>query len=233
MPPQPLSSMRRDAMVNIDPISLRIYPDLARKIADVIATWSQIECNLGVILARMLGAGVRSSMAMYLALNSSSAQTAALEAAAKISLSPERLELFSALCVLVKRASGHRNRMAHNLWGTSNELPDALVLLSPDAVLALHTNNAEYMANWREGKHVVDPSTLPRLDLSECFVYRENDFREIILELTDLWSHTSTFAYLLVIDEPPNGTQYRLLTGAPRIREELEKARTLRERAQK
>jgi hypothetical protein len=228
MPPQPLLSVRRDAAVNVEPITLRQYPDLARSISDVIATWSQVECNLGVLLARMLGAAARPSMAMYSALSSSAAQMAALQAAADVALSRERLELFGALLILVKRAATKRNKIAHWLWGTSVQVPNALILLNPDAVHGLHTQNAEYMAACKNGQTVADPSTLPPLDLSEAFVYRQQEFTEILAEIDEVRSLTVSFALMLVIDEPPNGVQYQMLTNAPQIRIELEKARQRR-----
>jgi hypothetical protein len=230
MPPQPLLSVRRDAAVNVEPITLRQYPDLARSISDVIATWSQVECNLGVLLARMLGAAARPSMAMYSALSSSAAQMAALQAAADVALSRERLELFGALLILVKRAATKRNKIAHWLWGTSVQIPNALILLNPDAVHGLHTQNAEYMAAFKNGQTVADhPSTLPPLDLSEAFVYRQQEFTEILAEIDEVRSLTVSFVFMLVIDEPPNGVQYQMLTNAPQIRIEFEKARQRRQ----
>jgi hypothetical protein len=168
-------------------------------------------------------------MAMYGALTSTQAQMAALQAAAKASLSPEHLELFSALLVVVKRSAVHRNKVAHWLWGISEQVPDALILVNPDAVLDLHTNNGEYMARWKEGKKVPDPSTLPGLDLSEAFVYGEQEFREIIDDLTDVWSLTNSFAFLIISGATPNDVQFQMLSVSPRIQTELEKARKSRQ----
>ena len=162
------------------------------------------------------------------ALSSSAAQMAALQAAADVALSRERLELFGALLILVKRAATKRNKIAHWLWGTSVQVANALILLNPDAVHGLHTQNAKFMAAFKNGQTVADPSALPPLDLSEAFVYRQQEFTEILAEIDEVRSLTVSFALMLVIDEPPNGVQYQMLTNAPQIRMELEKARQRR-----
>jgi hypothetical protein len=162
MPPQPLLSVRRDAAVNVEPITLRQYPDLARSISDVIATWSQAECNLGVLLARMLGAAARPSMAMYSALSSSAAQMAALQAAADVALSRERLELFGALLILVKRAATKRNKIAHPC---RSRTPSSYSTPMPSTDSILRTRNtwlrSKMVKQWRIHQRYL-PSIYPR-----------------------------------------------------------------------
>jgi hypothetical protein len=225
MPPQPLTSINRNAKFSADPISIRRYPELAGYISDVIATWGHVECSLGVILARMLGGAARPSMAMYTAIVSTSAQMAALQAAAEEVLSPERLELMGALLIVVKRAAAKRNKIAHWIWGISLEVPDALVLIPPTAVLTLHTTNSEYMAAFKAGQSVPNPSTLPGLDLTKAYAYRDEHFMDIIDEITEVWSNAISFAYMLIAEDQPNGVQYQMLCNAPQIRTELEKAK--------
>lgn len=222
MPPQPLLSKCRDATLSADYLALRQHPTLAASIAEITATWAQIECNLGVILARMLGAAARASMAMYGALKST-AQMAALQAAADATLTPERLELFGVMIAVVKRAAFKRNRVVHWLWGELPQVPNALVLTPPEAVLGLHTKNAEYLADFKAGRPVPDPSTLAPLDLSKSFVYQEKDFAEIIDELTKVHYLTASFALMLVMEDQPDGVQYQMLCNA--LRTDLEKAR--------
>lgn len=113
MPPQPICSVRRNATASVDHLTLRRHPDLAARVADIIAIWSCIDLQLGAILAFMVKGDVRSSIAMYSALTSSQAQMAVLEAAARISLSPDDLNLFGAVLTLVKRAGAKRNKLAH------------------------------------------------------------------------------------------------------------------------
>ncbi len=144
MPPQPIRSVRRNATVQLDPFALRRHPDLAARVAEIIAVWSRVDSELGGILAYMLKGGARPSIAMYSALTSSAAQMAALEAAARVSLSPDDLGLFRAILVLVKRAGAKRNKIAHWLWGDSPEIPEALLLVDPEAVLLQHVNTKEF-----------------------------------------------------------------------------------------
>jgi hypothetical protein len=143
MPPQPLLSKCRDAKVSVDPLVLRQHPTLAASIADITATWAHIECNLGVILARMLGAAARTSMAMYAALKSTTAQMDALQAAAAATLTPERLELFGVMIAVVKRAALKRNRVVHWLWGESPQVPNARTyrVALPDGFFRIDAGN--------------------------------------------------------------------------------------------
>ena len=104
-------------------------------------------------------------------------------------------------------------------------IPNALVLINPDAVHVLHTRNAEYMAAHKRGDPVPDPATLPALDLSEAFVYRARDFAEIISEIDEARSLTTTFALMLILEENPNGALFQQLSASPQIRTELDKAK--------
>jgi hypothetical protein len=223
MPPQPLLSVRRDATLSVDPLALREHPALSLYIAEITATWAQIDCNLGVILARMLGAAARPSMAMYSALTGASAQRAALRAAAEASLLPAHLEVFKIILLLAKRLGNKRNQIVHGLWGASPQVPHALVLISQDAIVELHTQNSEYVASVSAGNPVSARESLVPLDLSRAFVYREQDLSELLDDITELYSNTRSFALMLIMDNSGDGVSCQLLCNAPLIRAELQK----------
>jgi hypothetical protein len=185
MPPQPLRSVRRRATASIDHDALLRHPQLSARIGRAIALWARIDAELGAILAFMIKGDARSSIAMYAALTSSQAQMAALEAAARASLTADDLKLFGAVLVLVKRAGAKRNEIAHWLWGESLEIKDALVLFEPNSVLEHHTRVREFVDKLSD----MDLMTLmdstipaPQMDTLSAFVYRDTDFVEIISE---------------------------------------------------
>jgi len=82
----------------------------------------------------------------------------------------------------VKRAGAKRNKIAHWLWGDSPEIPEALLLVDPEAVLLQHVNTKEFAQAIENGDFSLGK---PKLDLSKVCVYRNNDFLEIFRELHD------------------------------------------------
>src|SRR5205807_7885908 len=84
MPSQPLSSVRPNARIYAGANSAIHRPLLAQRVAHVLATWADIEYELGGTLATMLGADAAApSIAMFYALNSGAAQKSTLGAAAE------------------------------------------------------------------------------------------------------------------------------------------------------
>jgi hypothetical protein len=185
MPPQPVRSVRRNATVLISHEALLRHPKLATSMAYAIAVWSRIDAELGTILAYMLKGDTQAAVAMYAALTSSQAKMDALEAAARVSLVGDDRRLFAAVLILVKRAGAKRNRVAHWLWGECPQIPNALILIDPDAVLDFHTDVKEFMQALSEDKLGVPR---PKVDIARAFVYRSADFAEIISEFINIYS---------------------------------------------
>ena len=222
MPPQPVSSKRRDAKIDLDPIALRRHAELAPRISDVIAYWARIESVLGTILGRMLGTHARPSIAMYEAIRSTQTQMDVLEAAAKVALAPENFEVFSPLMVVVKRAGNKRNKVAHWLWGDSDAFPDDLILVDPSAVREQDKNVSDAIAAIERGDEMPH---FPKLDLSLAFVWEEGHFFDLIEELNDVYHLTLRFAGLVshggMIAMPGDAGLRSQLLSAPRIQEVL------------
>jgi|SRR5579863_9682037 len=222
MPPQTVSSKRRDAEVNLDPIALRRHPELAARIADAIAFWSRIESILGSILGRMLGSQARPSIAMYEAIRSSQVQMDVLEAAANAALSPENLEVFNPLLVAVKHAGAARHKIAHWLWADSRDFPDNLILVNPDALTEFEKKISDDTASLERG---VVPQSYPTVDLKLAFIWEEEHFADLIDELNDVYHLTLRFSALVThggkVSVPADDQLRAHLLAAPRIREAL------------
>jgi hypothetical protein len=141
-------------------------PKLAVLVAETIATWAQLECSLGVILAVILETEAQTGLAMFLSLTSSNNQMAIVSSAAKAKLTIADEELFSAIMKLVRTAAKDRHRFAHWCWAYTSRLPEALLLLDP-------ADQAPWLANLL-GYHDV----FTDIDRSKIFVLREQDARE-------------------------------------------------------
>jgi hypothetical protein len=183
MPAQPLSSVRSNARLYAGASSAIHRPLLAQLVAHAVAIWADIEYELGGMLAAILGAAAAPSMAMFYALTSSTAQNAALGAAAESVLGrrSRELEMFEIVIRQATTAASHRNRFAHWAWAHCHELPDALLFIDPEALVAHDIAHMVAQAP-HDGRHLAGP-----LDRSRVYVYREKDLKE----LTDALSEAS------------------------------------------
>jgi hypothetical protein len=179
MPPQPLSSIRRDARIFTGASSAKARPLLVQLVAHALATSSDIEYHMGSLLATMLGANAPPAIAMFYALTSSTGQADAIGAAAErvLGIGSNELDLFEIVMYQAKNAASHRNRFAHWAWAYCDELPDALLFIDPEALMAHDIADTRRQAP-QDGRHLAGS-----LDRSRIFVYRGKDLNEAIAEL--------------------------------------------------
>jgi hypothetical protein len=116
-------------------------------------------------------------MAMYQALTGSGSRQTALQAAAEEALSREDFWLLQGVMKAITPSRTQRNKFAHHLWGTSEDLPGKLLLADPTVFVKHLTNRTLYSRNplgwhykgWKIGKE----APLPELDHSKVQVYSE------------------------------------------------------------
>jgi hypothetical protein len=178
MPPQPLSRVRPKATVLASPEAITLRPKLAPLIAEIIARWADIEANTGSILSYMLSAEAAPTAAMFYAVRSSSAQMDMILAAGWAKLYDPELEIFEAVIQAARSAARKRNAIAHHVWGYTTDLPEALLLIEPEAYSDIFVAIQDVL-KWPPG----DRWDRGQIDASRTWVYRENDFLEIIAEL--------------------------------------------------
>jgi len=140
--PQPLSRVKRDASFHWGTGVLTPYPHLCCIITETISFGSQVEFNWSAILVHLLQSDARTGMAMYEALSGGEGRRAALEGAAKVALSIEDFRLFKAVEKALAPARNVRNRFAHHVWGATDEIPDALLLIDPQCLRQLELEQA-------------------------------------------------------------------------------------------
>ena len=103
-------------------------PELAKLVASIFELWASIEGSLSLLLVSVLGADAEPAIAMFATLRAQHLQMGALEAAAKAALSPNDFDVFCAAIRMTDSVQTPRNHLAHWIWGTCEQLPDALLL---------------------------------------------------------------------------------------------------------
>jgi hypothetical protein len=148
-------------------------PDLAIKIAQVSATWTEIEVSMGILLALIFQSSARIGVAMYLSLTGTAAQRSVLLAVAQESVPAELRDEFVDLLDEVRKRSGERNRIVHAMWGAHPSDAAALVNCRPDNMVRDVTNAFDLS---RIIGHF-DPK--PSQDfVDNLLVYKANDFND-------------------------------------------------------
>lgn len=111
--------------------TLASRPALAVAAMECIATWSHVE-NFMLDFYADLAGGVRTdAAAVFFAVEGTGPKRAIVAALAERKLDPDRLKLFVVLTKLAKAGQKERDRLAHHIWGTADNLPDALLLADP------------------------------------------------------------------------------------------------------
>ena len=212
MPPQPLSQVRSKAIVHVGPQAVELRPDLAPFIAQIIALWADVEASVCAIMTRLLSAEARPTTAMLSVIRSASTQFDMVEAAAIGKLVNPSLEMLLAVLSTVRRAAKIRNRIAHHVWAHCDDLPDALILIEPEAFLEIFVRleEAEVFSLSPD-----DPRVQP--DRSRSFVFRQKDFKEIVEELKNVWFCSYQVRHLARPRHPRRDEIFALLSKEPAI----------------
>lgn len=165
-----------------DPECIKQRPILAAHIGTIAAMWAQIETSLGNLLSKMLGTDAGVGTAMYLAIVSEQARTAALEAAAKEKLPSEFKEKFSALIKSLKSPRKKRNIVVHGLWAISDGHPDSLILIDSNKFIRMWSANHAVSASTKSEEIVAAIEKMTEAfkeHHSSVLEYRAGDFIRI------------------------------------------------------
>src|SRR4051812_13640137 len=80
--PNPINRIVTDPHVVLDTRALSDKPEMAKTVAEIVATWGSIERELSSMMVRLLGADAAPAHAMFSMLPTQSLQNRALDAAA-------------------------------------------------------------------------------------------------------------------------------------------------------
>jgi hypothetical protein len=185
--PQPIDKIVPDPHVILDTNVLADKPDIAIIVVRIFAVWAAIERELNILLVRLLGADAKPVHAVFSILQTQGLRTAALEAAAKSTLSTEDFDIFSAALSVANSAQKTRNRLAHWAWGKCEQRPELLVLGDPDGLKERDTRAAAYWQSTKPGEpfNYLEAYNAVQFDTSRFMAYTKNDLQREVRDLVE------------------------------------------------
>ena len=243
--PQPLSSVRPDAGIflgnNFDnPSDQR--PGLALLAMKVIAEWSILESFMQSLFVTMLGANPRPAATIYASLKG--AQKDAFRALADtILVSQDERDVFEAILKLRDTVGKLRDRIAHGVWGHSNNIPDGVLLCDSEDWMEHQVALREYtealethlLSAPRVGASDLESRPeIPKLPLDQIFVWYERDFVNASAQIQQVMEYVVRFRFVLMRNHPVNqdGQELQRLLSQPPILEHVSRLRERRKNNQ-
>jgi hypothetical protein len=159
-------------------------PELAKLVASIFALWASIEHSLSLLLVSVLGADVEPAITMFATLTAQHLQMGALQAAAKAALSADDFDVFCAAISMTESVRTPRNHLAHWIWGTCEQLPDALLLAEPKAQKD-RDRELKLAFERAGGPDINEIIKLDRYDPATVLVYRRGDLERAKRDLED------------------------------------------------
>ena len=163
--------------------ALRQRPTLAAAIGAITAMWADIEHELGLIMASILGTDATLGIAIYLNLQSEWAQRKVLRTAAESRLSAEDAAMIVRFSESLRDRGKERNNIVHGLWGVSNKHPQDLVWLSQRDSMQARSQDKR----WVGTNITIKSSDIETMMNKPCFmIYCEHDFADIFTRLENV-----------------------------------------------
>jgi hypothetical protein len=174
MPGQPLSRIRPNAKFKAGADVFQKHPNLMALAMQTVAAGAGIDYVLSFALTQLLHADPKTGMAIYTALTGGEGKRAALLAAAKARLQPADNLLLEVTLQHVTSAREIRNEFAHHLWGYSEDVPNAALLIDPKCMIDFDVGAKLVNQEIGRTKTVALP---PSYDKSRVMVFREGDLK--------------------------------------------------------
>ncbi len=181
--PQPLSNVLRKAKIkgeiNVSATALTRRPQFTPQIMEVIAHLAHIDGDWGTIFSGLLKSDIVVGTAAYQAFNGLDARRRALLAVAEKALRKWQFIALQAVWNQTNAARSARDKFAHHVWGTVDELPDALLLMDSNVIVDMNMSYRQRAETTPDGGGVIRPEDFDR---SKIFVYRKPDFDAAVKE---------------------------------------------------
>lgn len=172
-------------------------PLLSLEASRVFSRWSYVEFSVAALTAVLFGNETALSFLDRIKSQQQKMDAIKSEALAQISHAETR-ELVRPVFQLLDRAAKPRNKLAHCLWGTIPELPDALLLSEPKQMI-----RATRLLLKTQGKR----ETISETEGHSDFQHRFNGNEDIASEIYNLmrgsvevWTHEDFNTPLLLLD---------------------------------
>lgn len=136
---QPLSRVSPSAKFSLGRVAtISNRPDLALKVMEVISIWSSVDSEILSLATELLKADYVAVASMLNAIVSAEARAAAIANAAQAVMSDEDFAMFLKIRDTTKASRKKRNEFAHHIWISSDDLPDALLLVDPKNIASVN-----------------------------------------------------------------------------------------------
>jgi len=156
---------------------------------------------MSLILAAMLKADTAVAVDMFLAIKSSQTQREVLNTVAKGILTDADSEILEALLAVYRSLERQRNKLAHGIYGFSNELPDAILWAD------IH-DFASFLVRVYAAEYAGSPLEDPHAPLRESmYVYSLRDLAKLVADMEEL--HNAVMLFHSYQQPRPNSLQYR------------------------
>lgn len=186
-----LQTLTSKLVVAADRISTR--PDLAPRIAAVMAHWSALEMEVTRIVACLLGTEWRSGMTMYAALEGNAARVAVIKALIAARLPAPLQNRWDDICRRLAAPRDDRNAFAHWLYATSDDHPSDLLLVDPRSEIAWAMEQASNVLKPRIAtSHKADIKKMLRCRVVRR--YEAQHVRDVAKTIEELTREISDFA---------------------------------------
>ena len=199
--PQPLSRVNPNAgfrIGNVGDDPLQRHPELALLAVQVVASWSNVDAFLLRLFVELMGGPRDTAATVFLALETQSAKTAAINAVAR-ALPDNHQRVLRAILAIAKTHQRGRDKIAHWIWGDSDALPEAILLIDPRAMAGDEPPNRD-----------------------DIYVYRRNDFIELIRANERVAGFGMDLRFILMGHVANrDGALYARLCAEPEIQERL------------
>lgn len=156
--------------------SVSSRPELAVKIASIMATWTHVEVEMGDLLTRILGAHAAAAIPMYLALVGSSAQRGALTKMVHEVLDQDLAKRFDNILIQMRKRANERNALVHGIWAVHPSYPDDLILVEIEDLMRMKA----MVQAWRFDRSNPQPAPL-----STGSIYKAADFESIAQRIAE------------------------------------------------
>jgi hypothetical protein len=156
----------------MSPLALQQRPALAAHIGTIAVTWAQIEHELGILLADLLGTDANLGITIFLGLRTEGPQRTVIKAAAEARLSTGLAHrMMSFVANDLRDGAKPRNNILHGLWAAAPEYPKALIWIDRREALRLSAS------------HGIEPFEVSG---SEIDILLENGLPTLVYEQEDL-----------------------------------------------
>lgn len=177
-----------------------IYPllteraEVASFMAQILSMWTEMESEMAQVLGKMADTDAHTAMIIYTAVSNEGAQKAMLQGLARNKLKQADLEALESILSEIRDVGTDRNKIAHGVWGISDDYEDAVFYSNPrDFLLVLSEIHSAFQRG--ENKKVDELNK----KWPNPIGYKKEDFIKISAEIMNLIGKINNFKSDLIL----------------------------------